>query len=438
MKKFMGLCVIVILIVMNTFCVSGQVNIPETIKVGIIFGNKEIDNIRLEGDSKIIIVKDGDVINEGSTFILKKDDGNTLKVIGKNGDDILQYDVKKDKVYFKGDKIIKVNGKTYRGSIMVDRYYNSDLTIINELKMDEYLYGVLPKEIISKSWPLEAQKAQAVAARNFALVKLGLHKDLGFDLCNSTHCQVYGGFSVENSQSNRAVDETSGQVLTYNGQAISTYYHSNSGGKTENMENVWSKAVEYIKSVEDPYSIGAPNDSWEKSYSKYEIENILNNGENHIGKLKSIKIKNRADSGRVTELEIIGDRDKIILQKDKIRKVFGYNNIKSTWFNIKHDGDRNKIVLQEPYEESRRVTMENVYVISDKKTMKVEEQLYIHNGETTSEINFENVSDDYLFVGRGWGHGLGMSQWGAKKMAEEGFSYEEILKFYYKNILLER
>ncbi|PAB60887.1 SpoIID/LytB domain-containing protein [Anaeromicrobium sediminis] len=437
MKKFMGLCVIIIFIVTNTFFASGQVQIPATVKVGIIFGSNEIDNIKLEGDSKITIVKDGNIIDEGSIFILKKDTGNTLKVTNKNGNEILKYDVKKDKISFKGEKIIKVNGQSYRGNIIVDRYYNSDLTIINELEIDEYLYGVLPKEI-SGSWPMEAQKAQAVAARNFTLVKLGSHRGLGFDLCDTTHCQVYGGFSVENSQSNRAIDETKDQTLTYNREPISAYYHSNSGGKTENMENVWSAKVEYIRSVEDPYSIGAPNDSWEKVYSKNEIEDILNNGENYVGELKSIKIKTRAESGRVTELEIIGDKDEIILQKDKIRKVFGYNNIKSTWFNIKHDGDMNKIALQQPYEDPKNVNMEKVYVISDEKTVKVKDELYIYNGETKGKVDFQNVSGDYLFVGRGWGHGLGMSQWGAKKMAEEGFSYEEILMFYYKNTLLER
>jgi stage II sporulation protein D len=122
--------------------------------------------------------------------------------------------------------------------------------------MQEYLYGVVPREM-SKTWPLEALKAQAVVARTFAITNQNKFMHLGFNMDNSVLSQVYGGYDWEGPISNQAVDETIGMLLYYNTTLASAYYHSNSGGYTANSENVWSSEVPYLRSVFDPYSIGA-------------------------------------------------------------------------------------------------------------------------------------------------------------------------------------
>ncbi len=124
---------------------------------------------------------------------------------------------------------ISFNKYKYRGYIGLKRFTASDPTVINYINMEQYLYGVLPYEI-SPKWPIEAQKAQAVAARNYALTNKDKHKKYGFDVCNTIDCQVYVGSNVETPLSNSAVDLTKGIYLKYNGKLAQTVFHSNSGG----------------------------------------------------------------------------------------------------------------------------------------------------------------------------------------------------------------
>ncbi|HQE66558.1 MAG TPA: SpoIID/LytB domain-containing protein, partial [Bacillota bacterium] len=133
---------------------------------------------------------------------------------------------------------LQYKGKKYRGDIIMQSLEESDVTVINELPFDHYLYSVVPSEMPS-SWHIEALKAQAVAARNFALVTMGRHGAHGFDLCSTEHCQAYNGLAQENSAATEAVNATKGKVITYNGAPISAFYHSSSGGHTEDSENVW-------------------------------------------------------------------------------------------------------------------------------------------------------------------------------------------------------
>ncbi len=164
--------------------------------------------------------------------------------------------------------------KKYRGAATALRQNNSNLTIVNLLPTEKYLYGVVPREM-PHSWPEEALKAQAVAARGFAVASINKYIDHGFNLCNTVNSQVYGGYEAEQSRTNRAVDLTRGQVITYNGHLAIPYYHSSSGGHTEDSENIWTNAVPYIRGVQDEYSLNSPHKEWEKALKKSEIESIL-------------------------------------------------------------------------------------------------------------------------------------------------------------------
>lgn len=332
-----------------------------------------------------------------------------------------------------GNDLISVDGKKYRGEIIIKRFPNSDMTVINSLSLEAYLYGVLPKEM-SGDWPMEALKAQAVAARSYAIGTIHKHEELGFNLCSTTNCQVYGGYNVEKPRSNRAVDETAGEVLTYDGKIISPFYHSSSGGHTEDSENVWSIELPYIRGVKDEFSLEAPNSTWTKSYTVGEIKNILNSAGLNIGDIKEIYPEGHSDSGRVLSLKISDGVREIDLAKEKTRTIFGPTIIKSMNFYISTDADY--FIKSGDLEKTTRRPMGSVVILSADKSVKTssDRNYRIFNGN--DYITASGVPTKYIFNGTGYGHGLGMSQWGAKKMAELGYTYEEILKHYYTGTMI--
>lgn len=297
--------------------------------------------------------------------------------------------------------------------------------------MDNYLYGVLPKEM-SGDWPLEALKAQAVAARNYAMVNFGKHSNHGFDICNTTDCQVYGGYDVEKSGSNQAVDETTGKLLKYNGQIVQTYYHSTSGGQTENIENIWSSSLPYIVGTYDPYSVGAPNTDWELSYTHKEIENILSSKGHYIGTLKDVQIDGVSENGRVQKLIFVGSKGTAEFVKEKARALFGYTTLKSMWFEL---GNKPMVTVVSRGSYNRTDLSTSKYITSDGVESGSGSSFVVTDGTELSRLSFS--TGKVVFNGHGYGHGLGMSQWGAKAMAEQGFTYEEILKHYYKDTNIE-
>ncbi|TCO79853.1 SpoIID/LytB domain-containing protein [Marinisporobacter balticus] len=380
------------------------------------------------------------LIQNADLRIITKDD-KRVQVLNKYGKVSFMYNTD-DVVYaFKAipqessNGIIQLDGKSFRGSIIIHRYIGSDLTVINRLDIEEYLYGVVPREM-SGDWPIEAQKAQAVAARSYAVVNLNRHENYGFDVCASSHCQVYGGYNSEKSRSTMAVDETRGALLTYDGKVVTAFYHSNSGGHTEDSENVWSNPVGYLRGVDDPYSIGAPNDTWVKVYTKQEIEGVLASNGLSVGTLQNIVVEERSKNSRVLKLAFYGTSGSEILEKGKIRSMFGNNSIKSTWFDMGTNGERNAniMVLYDLNQPAEAIDMNSKYILTAQGLKEFEvANKYVSNGKEYKLIasNANANVDQYTFTGKGWGHGLGMSQWGAKKMAEDGFNYEQILTHYY-------
>ena len=152
---------------------------------------------------------------------------------------------------------LNLNGTPYRGELRIAKSDRGDMDVINVLDVEAYLYGVVPKEM-SPQWYLEALKAQAIAARTYALYQKEKSKDKNYDVNATTASQVYGGAGVEAPMSNQAVDETEGKVLLYDGELALTYFHANSGGMTEEARRVWSVDVPYLKAVRDDYSAKGP------------------------------------------------------------------------------------------------------------------------------------------------------------------------------------
>lgn len=306
----------------------------------------------------------------------------------------------------------------------------SDVTLINELPLEQYLYSVVPSEVPA-AWHVEALKAQAVAARNYALVTMGRHNAQGFDLCSVEHCQAYNGIGQENSETTEAVNATKGKILTYNGKLVSTYFHSSSGGHTEDIENVWGSSLPYIRGVDDQYGLGSPHDDWTLDMDKAAIKEKLTLSNIDLGEIIDISILEVSSYGRVTKLEIKGTKETKIFEKEKIRSIIGTRSLKSIWYKLKTDADifvRGSLL---GVSESGRAL--NMYVASAagiSKASSPANKITIKGMSSTKAYNV--IPNTYTFNGKGFGHGLGMSQYGAKGMAEAGNNYQKILEYYYQ------
>lgn len=252
------------------------------------------------------------------------------------------------------------------------------LDLINTVELEDYLQSVVPSEMPS-GWPLEALKAQAVAARSYAVANIGKHQIDGYDVKATIEDQVYSGVGSESPNSNRAVAETAGQVLTHQGKTVAAFFHSASGGHTEFAENVWSRSVPYLKAVPD-FDDESPHFNWNRPFSPEAAEQALQRQNKSVGALLAIMPVWRGISPRVRWLMISGTQRTLIISGEEARKIF---SLPSASFNV------------------------------------------------------APADASYVFAGRGFGHGLGMSQWGAKRLAESGLSAHDILNYYYKDVVVQ-
>ena len=358
-----------------------------------------------------------------------------VQVVNEQGNPIFMFD-SSSQIHFepiedKGEiALIRVDGRKYRGSITVKRQEGSDMTVINRVLLEEYLYGVVPREMPA-SWPIEALKAQAVAARGFAVASLGKFASWGFNLCSTVNSQVYGGFDAENDATTRAVRETKALLMFHNGKVITPYYHSNSGGRTEDTENIWSAVVPYIRGIDDPFSENVKHSVWSKSLTVTEIEKILKSRNVNIGEVIDITVEEVSRNGRVQALVISGTKGEEIMLKQTSRFAFG---LRSSWFSVRNSDSVEKQVKSSANREPISINLVGKTVISATGTSTItnKTELSIFNGAKHTKVDLTPRA--YVFDGRGFGHGLGMSQHGANIMAEKGFTFKEILMHYYTDI----
>ena len=294
--------------------------------------------------------------------------------------------IKADRLIIQPDTtgFIMVNDAPYRGYITLLK--KNGLTVINNIQVEDYLYGVVPKEMPS-NWPAEALCAQSVAARTFALKNRKRHSEEGFDLCNRSHCQVYEGMSAEMRTTTEAVNNTRGEVLFYKGAIIDALFHTDSGGMTESSENVWGSSVPYLRAVTETQMQTQP---WNRSISMASFVQKIEADGKILGTLREIRLsplligkgsEDRTPSGRVRSMEFIGSKGRVILSGNDLRSMF---SLPSTLFHVRYGN---------------------------------------------SEI---------IFNGYGSGHGLGLSQWGAKTLADQRKNYKDILFHYYTGVTLEK
>jgi len=274
------------------------------------------------------------------------------------------------------DAPIRMNGRDYPATLEIVRY-GGGLAIVNELRLEEYVVGVLRAET-SEKWPAETLRAQAIVARTYAAFLRSSSAARPYDVVATTTHQVYAGRVPASSPIWDAVRDTAGRVLLLDGELFPAFYHSASGGYTEDPRLVFAAPnMPALKGIRDDFSSAAPYSYWTLDLKLSDLSDVLRRNGYDVGSVTAIEVTERTQSLRVSSLTIHGTRGAARLRGNDFRRMVGYETIKSTLFAVALDGAIAR------------------------------------------------------FSGRGYGHGVGMSQWGAKGMAEQGYTAEKILEYYY-------
>ncbi len=338
------------------------------------------NNLRIRSDRSIPLTI------EGKIFSQKRIKGLTLK--NEKNRKILYFDKNKQKKYdLKSNQKFQVSSSDGRGIWVGQKRFagklnlfvlDSEILVVNVLGIEKYLNSVVGSEMPTK-WPIEALKAQAIASRTYALKQKGNNL---FDIDSTQKNQVYNGLESRTYKTIRAVKSTRSLVLTYKNKLINALFHSSSGGMTENSQDVWKNKYPYLSSVKD-FDKNNPKFRWQKKISSNELINLFPK----IGGLKNIEILDITSTGRVKNLKLIGAYGSDHISGVDFRKRLGLN---SNFIRFKF------------FEE---------------------------------ELNNNSPQKKGLIVfGQGSGHGVGMSQWGAKYLASRGQKAERILKHFYKGV----
>ena len=358
----------------------------------------------------------------------------------------------------------------YYGGFRYERIGGGALTVVNIVDLETYIKGVVPYEM-SSSWPLEALKVQAVCARSYAYINIhsGKHTSYHFDVCNTTDCQAYYGAGTNSSsyqateRTDQAVDETAGEYAWYDGQVIEAFYSSSHGGASESVYNVWGTSLEqypYLCGVEDPYEADMANknsySSWTVSYTSSELAQRLENyGYDASSGIESLTLT-YSDLGNVIQVRVnYRDGGSDTIRPSSMRSVFGISSIRftvngqaassgsgttsSSGGGLTANGSTS-LDSQGTYTvisgsgSLSQAGLDGLYAISGSGSITPAEDAASGGGSGTDTPTGTQVTvsgSSYSFQGSGNGHQLGLSQYGAWAMAERGFTYDEIIEFYY-------
>jgi stage II sporulation protein D len=388
-SKINLLLLFVVLVISCTPMITPTRKLREEPTVRILL-QKNPGNIELKSDAKTKIKTGSKNGTVGGRISIRFEP--SLKIITSEGN------IKDPEfpVYIESTKrFIRIDGKIYPGTIVISKF--GDVLVVNHVKIEDYLKGVIPFEMgnLPES-QIEALKAQAVAARSFVMAHRKPNEP--FDISTTIWDQVYGGVSKIDKIINKAVESTRGIVATYRGKIIDAKYSSTCGGITENNENIWiGERIPYLRSVRDAgwdrmdFCRFSPHYRWERVYDKKEFFEVVKKQiQDFFGKTPNrvdwIRVTKRTRTNRVRIIEIKTDIGKFYLEKDQIRRLFSdqRGSLKSLMFQIKVK------------------------------------------------------SSQIIIYGKGYGHGVGMCQYGAMEMAKERYTYKRILKHYYRAIDLKK
>ena len=326
-------------------------------------------------------------------------------------------------------------GFRYYGGFEYQRVTGGNMSVINVVNIEDYVKGSVGWEIGSDK-PLEAIKAQAVCARTYAALQTR-HRSQGFDVCTTDDCQVYRGLASANATTERAVDETAGVYMYYNGKYAEAFYYSSNGGASEDAKNVWGSEVGYLKGKQDPYEAYVASRisgyRWTVTYTRSELTARLKARGINVGTVSRVRAE-YTPSGNVYSLTFTGESGSKTIYREACRTTLG---LRSMHFTVGGDAETYSI-----NDGGNTVSgLRGVYTISGGGTVSqynadaADTWVATSGGvEKLGQDTQSAPSDRFVFTGSGWGHNGGMRQWGAVAMAEQGMDYVDILTFYYTGV----
>ena len=332
----------------------------------------------------------------------------------------------------------------YYGSFQYRRN-GGDITVVNVLPMEDYVQGVILSEMVA-SWPVEALKAQAVCARTYGYRKLLQHKHdaYGFDICNGVDCQAYRGIAGMTDNSRRAVDETYGEYIWYNGTLTEPVYFNSDGGGTESAVNVWTEDVPYLQGKIDPYEAAVASQiekyNWTVTYTRQELTDLLNSKGYTNSGIVAVSTKT-SPTGNVVSITFTDSSGKTFTRtKEACRTFLGLRSQRYTISGGSTSGEGTAYYVNKG---DTLPTLNGAYAIDGSGGVSpIAGQVYAIDGSGavapvtggTASAGTTSTGNVFTFTGSGWGHSVGMSQWGANAMAHSGYTYRDILQFYYTGI----
>lgn len=258
---------------------------------------------------------------------------------------------------------------------------NGQIQVLNRVDLEDYVASTVGGEMIS-GWPIEALRAQAVAARTYVLHEASKRSEASWDVRATEVSQVYRGLSAETARTRSATRSTSGQILLHEGEPILAVFHSTAGGRTAGAGEVWGRDLPYLREVVVDGEEEAPHTYWRAPRERVEVETQVTTMGLNLGRLREIDIASRTPSGRVARLKLAGSRSSVSLSGIPLRQFAAALGLRSTLFDV------------------------------------------------------NQTEAGFTFVGSGYGHGVGMSQWGARAMAMRGAGYRQILETFYPGAAL--
>lgn len=396
---------------------------------------------------------------------------------------------------------MSLDGRAYRGDLVVVRTEAGRLHVVNYVDIDAYIMGVLAGEVPA-AWPEESLKAQAVAARSYALNRMASHAPGDWDVVATDRDQVYEGVHGEVPSIARAVLATRGEVLTWQGSIIKAYFHASCGGHTEDVAVAFGEnQAPYLKGVADPYCVQSPYQQWGRDYTTNELRAILARSGQVIGPVLAVQAARKDPSGRVEEFVVTDSAGRHSVPGVELRRLLGYRDLRSTFFDVQVKKSI-PVSFTTTHDEWKRIEKTEVYFVPEEVEVGMEETsqqqevvkpgdaFYVMAGSGTLDKSragyafaateegvmrtfavrpglsvigldrqvvitkfkvrrkHERVTEQKVkatkkeqhskrlpvvlrFAGRGWGHGVGLCQWGARGMAMQGFGYRDILAHYY-------
>ena len=340
------------------------VSADTTIRVSLV---QNAESVSLSASSGLLVKAPNDDVDAN---------GRITVTAGPSGLVVDGQRLRSDRIEVRGrNGDVTVNNLTVAGRVTIKRQ-NGKLIAINEVALEDYVKGVVPAEM-NAAWHPEALKAQAMAARTYALYKIRQNSKKDFDVVASTKDQVYKGRAGADGPAGRAVDETRGQILVFQNEPIQAVFFSTAAGPTEDAMNVWSLDLPYLKGVECPFDMNSPFFQWRTDVWLPLLEQRLREEGFPVGVIAGLSPAAYTKAGRVSHVRILHSDGELHVKGEDLRRVLGYTVLASTQF------------------------------------------------------DFEVVGFQIQFTGRGAGHGVGLCQWGAKELAEKGYSADAIVRYYY-------